>query len=394
MATTWMRRPRAAVAGVFLLSCSATGAAADTLLEETVGFTGEIMFLEAGVPGMLLAAIRGDETVVFGYGETAKGNDVTPDGRSLLRIGSMTKAFTGEVMAHLAAEGVIGFADPLAEHLDLGITYPSVDGRDIRLIDLVTHSSGLPREIPVPPGPPDDPFRNITLEAFADWLAANELLFMPGSAAQYSNFGFDLLAAGLAGAAERRYERLLQESITGPLDMPDTTFRPTAGQKRRLMQSYGPDGEPLPDVPTGPANVGSGGLYSTADDLLRWLRWHLDRFSAEGAEVRLLDHAAYLPRDGLRVVSGLDESGHMDALGRAWIVMQPEGDRPLILQKAGGLQGFLSYVAFAPTRGVGVFAAITAFDFNAAVIMAETVNDLITVLAPARAGDPTIIPAP
>lgn len=394
MATIWMRPRRAVVAGMFLLSCSASGVAADTLLEETVGFTGEIMFLEAGVPGMVLAAVRGDESVVFGYGETAKGNGVTPDGRSLLRIGSMTKAFTGEVMARLAAEGVIGFADPLSEHLDLGITYPSVDGRDIRLIDLATHSGGLPREVPVPPGPPDDPFRNITLEAFADWLAANDLLFKPGSAVQYSNVGFDLLAAGLASAAERRYERLLQDSITGPLDMPDTTFRPTAGQKQRLIQSYGPDGEPLPDVPNGPANLGSGGLYSTADDVIRWLRWHLDRFGADDAEVRLLDHAVYLQRDGLTTVSGADESGHMDALGLAWIVMMPEGDRPLILQKSGGLQGFLSYVAFAPTRGVGIFAAINIFDFDAATLMAETVNELITVLAPGRAGDPAIIPAP
>ena len=37
--------------------------------------------------------------------------------------------------------------------------------------------------------------------------------------------------------------------------------------------------------------VGSGGLYSTADDILRWIGWHLDRFATRDAETRLLDHA-------------------------------------------------------------------------------------------------------
>ena len=71
--------------------------------------------------------------------------------------------------------------------------------------------------------------------------------------------------------------------------------------------------------------------------MLRWLKWHLDRFAAKDAEMRLLDHRAYLNRDGLNPVFGLGEAGHMDEMGLAWIVMQPEGDRPLILQKSGGL---------------------------------------------------------
>ena len=87
-------------------------------------------------------------------------------------------------------------------------------------------------------------------------------------------------------------------------------------------------------------------------------------------------------RDGLDPVSGMDESGHMDAIGLAWVVMMPEGDRPLILQKAGGLQGTFSYIAFAPGRGVAVFVAINKFDFAAAMGMAEAVNELIATLAP------------
>jgi len=104
--------------------------------------------------------------------------------------------------------------------------------------------------------------------------------------------------------------------------------------------------------------------------------------STEGAAERLIDHAAYLWRDGLNTVFGMDESGHMDAMGLGWVIMAPEGDRPLILQKAGGLQGIFSYVAFAPARNIGVVAAINAFDVNAGLAMAKAANDLIAELAP------------
>jgi D-alanyl-D-alanine-carboxypeptidase/D-alanyl-D-alanine-endopeptidase len=128
--------------------------------------------------------------------------------------------------------------------------------------------------------------------------------------------------------------------------------------------------------------AGASSLYSTPNDILRWLAWHLDRFSPQGAELRLLDHAAYVPRDGLNPAAGFDEAGHMDAMGLGWVIMAPKGDRPLILQKAGGLQGIFTYAAFAPTRGVGVFVAINQFNVGAFAAMAAAANGLIEQLAP------------
>jgi D-alanyl-D-alanine-carboxypeptidase/D-alanyl-D-alanine-endopeptidase len=236
--------------------------------------------------------------------------------------------------------------------------------------------------VPHEPGPKDDPFGPITVQAFSDWLKKEPLLFKPGRSVLYSNFGFDLLPLGLSKAATASYPTLLKDYITGPLNMRGTVFVPSEEQNQRLMQGHGFDGAALPDVPTGSTIVGSGGLYSTPADLLSWMQWHLDRFSESGAEVRLLDHSLYLIRDGLETVSGMDESGHMDAMALAWVAMMPKGDRPFILQKAGGLQGTFSYIAFAPTWGVAVFIAINKFDFAAATAMAEAANDLIATLAP------------
>src|SRR5262249_35603245 len=218
--------------------------------------------------------------------------------------------------------------------------------------------------------------------AFINSLKKDKLLFPPATGALYSNMGFDLLAAALAGAAGKSYPELVRDRITGPLRMAGSVFGLTDYQERSLMQ--GPDfrGRPLPNAPTGSMILGSGGLYSTADDVLTWLTWHLDRFSAGDAEMRLIDHSVWLQRDGLSPVYGLDESGQANGLALAWIVMMPDGRRPLILQKAGGLQGIFCYAAFAPTRGVGAFIAINQFNFAAASGMAAAVNDLIAALAP------------
>ena len=369
--------------GAALVGCFARDAAADDpLLRETVEFTGAVIFLEQKVPGLVIGAVRNGERAVSGFGETAKGSGVIPDGKTVLRIGSVTKAFAGAVLASLVSDRTVGLTDRLEKHLGWNVGVPTSGGKAVRLVDLATHSAGFPREVPHEPGPAHDPFANITKGAFINSLKKDKLLFPPATGALYSNMGFDLLAAALAGAAGKSYPELVRDRITGPLAMADTVFSLTDDQKRRLMQGHDFAGEPLPNAPTGSMILGSGGLYSTADDVLTWLTWHLDRFSAGDAEMRLIDHSVWLQRDGLSPAYGLDESGQANGLALAWIVMMPDGRRPLILQKAGGLQGIFCYAAFAPTRGVGVFIAINQFNFAAASGMAAAVNDLIAALAP------------
>ena len=274
------------------------------------------------------------------------------------------------------------FSDRLQGRLGWNVTVHSRGDHHIRLIDLATHSSGLPREVERKPGPANDPFATLTVDAYRAALAADPLLFAPGTGALYSNFAFDVLSAALSHATNTPYDVLLRQRVLDPGSLKDTVLAPRADDKGRLLQGHDFDGRPLPDVPTPVIAAGASGIYSTPDDILRWLSWHLDRFGSKDAETRLLAHASYLQRDGLSPVSGLDESGHMDAMSLGWIVMMPRGSLPLILQKAGGLQGIFTYTAFAPTRGVGVFIAINKFDFCAAMTMASVVNQLIGDLAP------------
>ncbi|WP_119273897.1 D-alanyl-D-alanine-carboxypeptidase/endopeptidase AmpH [Taklimakanibacter deserti] len=355
--------------------------AEDKLLKEAVEFNGVFIYLNAKVPGLIFGAVRNGETAFAGFGETAKGSGKEPDADSIFRIGSISKAFCGSVLTSLVIDGKVELTDRLQDRM-VGASVPEKDGHALRLLDLVTQTSGLPREVPRPDAPPDDPFSTNTRKAALADLKKDPFLFPPGTAALYSNYGFDLLGYALADISGKPYADVLRERVLDPLGMKDTSLNPPDEAKPRIMQGHNFDGSPMPTVPS-PASIGcSGGLYTTANDMLRWMRWHLDRSPSADSEERLVNHGAYVYRDGLTSVLGLDDGGPMGAMGLGWVITFPDGDRPLILEKSGGLQGFFAYVALAPTRGVGAFFVMNEFSTGGFTAAVEATNEFVTSLAP------------
>lgn len=370
------------IAGSVALAAQAARAA-DRLLEEAVEFTGTIAFLGSGAPGMVVAAVRNGETAFAGFGETQRGNGIEPTADTLMRIGSISKVFCGDVMGALLTDGAIAVTDPLADHLDADWTVPRKDGRTLRLIDLVTQSSGLPRELPNQQGgTPEDPFAGNTYEISRRELAEDPFLYAPGTGALYSNWGFDLLGLALSAAGGKPYADLLAERVLEPRGMTDTKFNLAPGDEDRAMQGHFFDGSALPLVPTPETIQCSGGLYSTANDMLKWMAWHLDADDEADAAWRRASHAGWLWRDGLSPVAGLDDGGPMATMTLGWVGVAPDGNQPMMLNKSGGLQGQFSYVVIAPARGVGVFTSINQFSVGGFAGMVEAANALIAELAP------------
>ncbi|MEO9528241.1 D-alanyl-D-alanine-carboxypeptidase/endopeptidase AmpH [Roseibium sp.] len=357
------------------LVAAAPAAAEDALLQEAIEFTGQIFYLDTGVPGLVIAAVRDGETAFYGLGETKKGNGKTPDADTAINVGSITKSFTGLTLATLAAEGTVALTDPAGPLIDLVDTLPERDGHKIRLVDLATHAGGLKRELQEFPD-----VERYSDASFQANLKDAGLLFTPGTGMLYSNVGFDLLAMALSGAADKPYDALLKEKVLDPIGLTATGYERPTGDT--VMTGYDWEGNEMVPGAQFANRSGASQLYTTANDMLRYLEWNLDRFGSEGAEARGISHAAWAMRDGMNPVYGLDESGHMNAMGLGWVIMMPEGDRPLIIQKAGGSEGLLSYLAFAPSRGVGVFISISQFNFSAGMEMANVANELIAILAP------------
>src|SRR6202171_470458 len=212
--------------------------AEDRLLTEVVNFTGTLTFLNARVPGFILVAVRNGEMAFAGFGKITDKADKSPDADTMFRSGSISKVFCGEVLASMVLDGKVRFADRLQDRLGYDVTLPEKAGRPIRLIDLVTQTSGLPREVPRADGPPNDPFATNTREAQIANLKTDPLLFPPGTAALYSNYGFDLLGAALANAGGKSYADLLRERVLDPAGMKDTVFNLRPGDEARVMQGH------------------------------------------------------------------------------------------------------------------------------------------------------------
>jgi serine-type D-Ala-D-Ala carboxypeptidase/endopeptidase len=362
--------------GLTLLLLLAAGppvpANADPVLTEATELAGFVMFTDSGAPGMVLAVVRGTDSLVLGFGETAKGNGHAPDGTSLVRINSITKVFATEMLVALAAEGKLRLTDPLQRFAG-DATVPVVGPRPITLLDLATHSAGLPRE--VEGAPPDAAPRTWPPRAQRwKWLQTNRPLWAPGTVASYSNVGFDLLADAVETAGGQPYPDLLRTHVTAPLGMVDTVFAPSSEQCARLMVASGFGG-------TGPcvdttATDGSGGLYSTANDMVRWLRHNMQ----DPAGTLALSHAVYRQRQSIPAAIGFDESGPMAGLGLGWVIVAADGIRPLLVQKSGAGVGFMTYLASAPGRDVGLFVAVNRLDFAAYSALVAAANGLIATL--------------
>src|SRR3954470_16780383 len=108
---------------------------------------------------VVVGVLDGDKEQVFGFGEW---HGRAPDRDSVYEIGSVTKVFTGILLADRVKAGVVRLDDPVQKHLAEGWTMPRRDDRDITLLHLATHTSGLPR---MPHGMlgvllkyPEDPF--------------------------------------------------------------------------------------------------------------------------------------------------------------------------------------------------------------------------------------------
>lgn len=341
------------------------------------------IYYGSGATGMAIVVIDGNQRVFRSFGETRPGNGVRPQLDSVIRIASLTKLMTSEMLVKLADRGVVKLGDPLSKYAPPGTRVPDWKGEPIRLVNLATHTSALPREQPGGAAHRDVFVWPNRYQRWS-WLSGATLKARPGSRAGYSNIAFDLLADALSRASGRSYPELLADQVTRPLGMKDTTFTPSPEQCSRLMvaeKGASPCNNTL-------AAIGSGGIYSTPDDMMRWMQQFLSsdlhRRSPQADRMQTLIYE----RSRLTHVSGMDVPGHADALGLGWVYMKPRDGHPGIIQKTGGAGGFITYMAMVPQANVGAFVVVTRSPLTRFVNMSDGVNDLVSELSTATTSLP------
>jgi D-alanyl-D-alanine-carboxypeptidase/D-alanyl-D-alanine-endopeptidase len=340
--------------------------------------------------GAVVTVVRGDAVAVSGYGRMSPTSPATPDGRTLVRLQSISKLFDCDLLSAMVFDGRVRLGDTLAQHAPPGWSAPPPKPGDapITLLELATHTAGLPREAKIRAGVPAAQ----ALPQRWTWLNAPDAVLLPaGRIAAYSNIGFDLLGDALSTVAGTPYATALAATVTAPLGMTDTTVSPTPAQCARML-SPDPIRKPYP-CKDQTWEAASGGLYSTADDIGRWLKYQLS--PGADADRRRISQAVYIQRGSLKGAVGLDHAGPAHGLGLAWIELAPTAAHPRVLEKTGGGDGFLTYVVIDPAHRTGVFVAFDNLSGRRLPIVAADANALIGRLGDAAddAAAPAAVPA-
>jgi CubicO group peptidase (beta-lactamase class C family) len=141
---------------------------------------------------------------VVSHGALAKGDPRRLGADTVFEIGSETKVFTSLLLADMVRRGEVSLDDPVAKYLPPSVHVPERGGRQITLIDLATHSSGLPR-MPTNFRPKDmgNPYADYTAEQLFQFVSGYTLSRDIGAQYEYSNLAVGLLGQALAAAPGR-----------------------------------------------------------------------------------------------------------------------------------------------------------------------------------------------
>jgi CubicO group peptidase (beta-lactamase class C family) len=303
----------------------------------------------------------------------------TPREELRYEIGSITKTFTGLLLARLAQEQRLDLAVPVSSYLRLR---PDGDAahETVTPFHLMTHTSGLP-------GLPrafrrhvrrhrDNPFARSTHAQLTTAFARHRHRTRPGTRWRYSNFGVALIGPALTAATGASFHRLAADHVLGPLGLPRTT-----AAHEPDTDATGHDSStqaPLPPFDAG-AFASAGALRATPGDLLTYLEAQLDPGRHPALEGALREAQRPLLRRGLR---------RRDTHTLSWFCHTP-GSGPLFFH-SGATPGQESFIGFNPATATAVAACATR-GYHRGSVLGQTAYDLLAspgpLEVPGRAGD-------
>lgn len=295
--------------------------------------------------GLIVGVIDGGETTVASYGRTSKdGPAERPNDRTLFEISSVVKTFAATLLARAVTEGRVTLGDAANTYLEPEARLASFEGREITLLDLVAHQSGLPyMPESIEPVGELNPYAATTRAELLTAINAFTPTSSPGQGYSYSAFAYGILALVLERVYDADFASLVERQITTPLGMADTVLSPGPDQSRRLAAGYTPAGEPAVPFEQG-AFRPAGSMYSTLHDLMIWVRANMAPESSPFG-------------DALRLTQQMHNK--LGTIGLAWHKSEQHDDR----SQYGTANGYRAYAGFLADGSKGV------------VILANTIVD-------------------
>jgi CubicO group peptidase (beta-lactamase class C family) len=312
---------------------------------------------EGRAPSVVAGIVRDDALAWFGGRGEVDGR--VPGQDTGYRIGSITKTFVAVLVLRLRDEGRLALNDQIGDHL------PGSPFGATTVAQLLSHTGGLTSESP------GDWWERVPGAGFAalrESMATEPKRLVPGTGLHYSNVGFGVLGELVASLRGRSWYDVLRAEVLEPLGMRRTTPEPRS--PHALGWAVHPHADVLLPEPAEDAGAmaPAGQLWSTADDLARWLRF----LGGDTGEVLHPDTMAEMRRPA--AVDDGDEWVTAWGLGvqlRRW-----HGRR--LAGHGGSMPGFLACVYVEPATRTGV---LTMANSTAGVPLGALTDDLLDIVA-------------
>jgi CubicO group peptidase (beta-lactamase class C family) len=232
--------------------------------------------LKGQIPGMSIVIVHDQDVLLakgFGYADLEKKTPA--DTRTVYRTGSVTKAFTAQMLMQLSEAGKLHLDDPIEKYLpEFKIKSRFPDARPATFRQVAAHYSGLPREAPMLHEYQNtDEFPSVEEQLKSLQAADSEMILPAMTMYSYSNLGYDIMGLAMSRIANQPYDEYVAAQILKPLGMDLSGFALTEPMKKHFAVGYkaaGPDGtherSSYPAVGTA-----AGMLYSNVDDMGKWL---------------------------------------------------------------------------------------------------------------------------
>lgn len=297
--------------------------------------------------GIAIGIISGNSDYVFCFGDACKKENIKIDTNTIFEIGSITKIFTGLLLANEVENHKLSLEDNINLYLPQCNT-----SQKITLLSLATHSSGLPRladNFWETVKYPDNPYVSYGEKDLNQYLLSLKLDSTRIPHYNYSNVGVGILGYILAAKNNASYEKLVSEIICKPLSMNSTIVQLNKNQKEHLAVGYN-HSEPVLPWDFNDATAGQGALRSTITDMMKFLKCNLFFDTPLKNSIQLSQEIQFT--DYEKEV----------AVGLGWHVGHIKGQKYLFHSGATG--GYRSYIGMLPDSKNGI------------VILSNSTNDV------------------
>ncbi len=309
------------------------------------------------------------------FGEAVPSKHIPVSKNTIFELGSVTKTFTGMVLANHIISGRTQLSEPI--HPYLGGPHSKSIGQ-VTYLQLATHVSGFPFNARKLPYNASASFANRVRYYY--YLKTSSLAFSPSSQMLYSNFAYGVLGRLLAKKEKTPLPLLIKRDILSPLHMHTSGLDIDSSNQKYLAQGYAADGSPVPYLPSGLLG-GAWAMRASVKDMAFYLQAAVGDATVPAhihRAMRLAQIPYYdLTSEGMQFGLGWVITPYTQANAVQRLIRRPEHyhfvpyrvkkiEHPhfnpnALIGKTGATDGFRAYIAVLPKKHAGIVVMVNQF---------------------------------